>query len=107
MEYLPWLAALRPLDVLTVITALGLVIEAMRSERRQGEVSPQLWWVVAFAVWTYPLLILDLGSRKGCTVVWEQSHGPLFMLLVAFAARGLPRVRAMAWALIACAVIIG
>jgi O-antigen ligase len=94
MELVPAIAKLRPLEVLTGITALGIGYEAATRKTRIG-IPPQLPWLAAFLAWAFFVTAAKLGS-KGFGVTWTTvALAAIFMVLVSFAAVSGQRLRAM------------
>jgi O-antigen ligase len=94
MEIVPAIAKLHPLEVLTGITALGIVYEAATRKKSVG-VPPQLPFLAAFLGWAFFVTMAKLGS-KGFSVTWTTvALAAIFMVLVSFAAVSAGRLRAM------------
>jgi hypothetical protein len=107
MDLWPWIAGLHSLEVLAVITVVGIALERARTPRAAGRSSsPQLPWLAAFLAWAYLVSIARLGVDAGLKAAWSISLGPIFMLLVMFALRSAERLRAVVTLLLGCASLV-
>jgi hypothetical protein len=104
-----FIAALRPLSILNLCAAVaiaGLVFELASGKQRAPWI-PQLPWLAAFVVWCFLVTSRPLGLGEGVPVAWDSvGLSTIFMLVVAFAARTLPRFRAIAAVLVASGVVL-
>lgn len=105
MDLWPEIARLHSLEVLTAMTALGVGWETTAGRRASGP-SPQLPWLVAFVVWSHAVSVARLGVEPGLQAGWSVTLGPIFMLIVILAVRGIERLRAMVLLLLACAAFV-
>jgi hypothetical protein len=100
-----FIATLCPLSILNVCAAVavaGLVFELVSGKQRVPW-TPQLPWLGAFVVWGFLVTSRPLGL-EGIPIAWDfVGLSTIFMLVVAFSARTLPRLRAIAAVLVACA----
>jgi hypothetical protein len=104
-EFIP---ALRPLSILNLCAAvavLGLAFELTLGKQRPPW-TPQLPWLAAFVAWSFLVTVRWVGSQ-GLSIVWESvGLSTIFMLVVAFSARTLPRFRAIAAMLVAIGAVL-
>jgi hypothetical protein len=103
-----FIAALRPLSILNLcaaVAAAGLVLELAFGKQRPPW-TPQLPWLGAFVLWCFLVTTRPLGL-EGISVAWEfVGLSTIFMLVVAFSARSLPRFRAIAAVLVAIGILL-
>jgi hypothetical protein len=105
-EIWPALAAFRLLDVFTGLAALGVVVDFAMGKQRQV-LSPQLPFLGAFVAITYVSSIVMLGSKDGITqATTNATLAAVFMLVVMFGARTLPRFRTLVGLLVALAMFV-
>ncbi len=105
MEIVPSIAKLHLLEVLTVITAIGLAIEAARRRGRAG-FAPQLPWLAGFLGWAFLVTTVKLGSQ-GLSIAWATiALGAIFMVLIGYAATSVQRLTAMVVVLVASLAVI-
>lgn len=105
MELWPEIAQLHSLEVLTLLTAIGVGVEIF-ARRGVSGASPQLGWLAAFLAWAYACSVARLGVDEGLGAAWSITLGPIFMVLVALALPKLGRLRAMAALLLACSAFV-
>lgn len=104
-EFVPALRSFSILNVCAAIAAAGLVFELALGKERPPW-TPQLPWLGAFLVWCFLVTARWLGL-EGLSVAWEfVGLSTIFMLVVAFSARTLPRFRAIAAVLVGIGVVL-
>jgi hypothetical protein len=105
MEGAVGFAALRPLESLCVIIAIGVAWERTFSGLAFTP-SPQLGWLAAFLVWCFLATARRLGV-EGLAVAWQTSAlSAIFMVLTSFALCSWERLRAAVVVIAACLLLM-
>ncbi len=104
-EIWPFLAVLRPLDVLTVLAAVGVVYEYLLA-RNEDPYSPQLPFLGAFLAISYVATLVNLGPAGLAIATTRATIGTIFMLVVMYGARSAFRLRVVMGLLAALAVFV-
>ena len=105
MELWPEVAQLHSLEVLTTITAIGIVGETFSVQRTPGA-SPQLVSLSAFVAWACVATVARLGLGDGLKALSGTALGPMFMVLVVLAFPQVARLRATALVLLGCCAFV-
>ncbi len=104
-EFVPALQSIGLLNVCAAVAALGIGVE-LAVDRRAPSFSPQMPWLLAFVGWCFLVTLTRLGL-VGLSVAWEYvGLSAVFMLVIALAARTMPRWRAIAALLVAIGVFL-
>jgi hypothetical protein len=99
-EIWPFLDALHLLDVLTLLVAVGLVVDVALGKQKHLY-SPQLPFLAAFVATCYFVTAIALGTSRALTIGNASLTIPaVFMLSIMYGSSSLPRLRTMIWTIL-------
>ncbi|WP_394826572.1 O-antigen ligase family protein [Pendulispora albinea] len=104
-EVFPFLQGLGFLNIVTGLAVLGIIIE-FASGRTRSAWTPQLPYLLAFAIWCFLCTLVKTGRGELMHTVNTVAFSTIFMLVIAYATRGYHRFAVMAVTLVGIAVAL-